>query len=498
MEGKNEKYINEKSIIDIIKFTKAIMYKKELRQEDIANEIKKYLHIKNINIDTTQDLQALIDDVDEYFQKNYQLAYNGDHEALENMHATIIFLNALKNANKYINIENFQKAFRTCIEQQSKYQQKFKNNHLSDGNRPAHVFVFDCANDIIKKYNTQQYATVGRVISTIIRREIETSDDLLSYRPPIGKMLDDQKYESWLKLYCSNNNLHEIKKQSKHYACDYFDLKNYSEVIDDFINNVKENKNIKNIKIALNVHGTTGKQSYKENKVSCIVVDEDQLHPATVPFNAKMLEYLLERIKNELPNYNIEIINYACYRAELLYDADKKQYVYLPEMIKNFAKKYVNNKNCLCYTSNLSEKTVHSVSNKQSEPSGQSDQYEKNIIRSSTHSPFEYKIFDKKSDDLRIACTMNDDDKYNDLKNMLQYYEEQEHEVCEKMNKFNKQQRENIYKQLSPYLRVQKEVKNKMLYEKDKNLDSVIKSVENDKSIRYDLSAKTKKGCTIF
>ena len=167
-------------------------------------------------------------------------------------------------------------------------------------------------------------------------------------------------------------------------------------------------------------------------------------------------------------------------------------------MIKNFAKKYVNNKNCLCYTSNLSEETVHSALNEQSEPSGQSDQCEKNIIRTLTHSPFEYKIFDIKSGDLRIACTINDDDKYNDLKNTLQYYEEQEHEVCENMNKFNKQEREGIYKQLSPYLRVQKEVKNKMLYETDKNLDSVIKSVENNQSIRYDLSAKKKKGCIIF
>ena len=66
------------------------------------------------------------------------------------------------------------------------------------------------------------------------------------------------------------------------------------------------------------------------------------------------------------------------------------------------------------------------------------------------------------------------------------------------MNKFNKQEREGIYKQLSPYLRVQKEVKNKMLYETDKNLDSVIKSVENNQSIMYDLSVKKKKGCIIF
>ena len=40
------------------------MNKTKLGQEDIANEIKKYLHIKNINVDTAQDLQALTDDVD--------------------------------------------------------------------------------------------------------------------------------------------------------------------------------------------------------------------------------------------------------------------------------------------------------------------------------------------------------------------------------------------------------------------------------------------------
>ena len=456
-----------------------IKHKIKLEMEDIYNKIyMKFQEETKIYKDKEQCVKQIIEAALDSFYDNSLKAVEED-EYLNKLKTIMIILEAFQYKGFEVNMEIFQKKFKKCLEDNINYKLK-SNTHALDGARPAHVFVFDFANDVSDTYNTDRYVTVGRLVNNEICAEI------------------DDKYRKFDSLKTANNWIKKLFSENVQNVNEFsIDNRNWNERFDMFIKNIINNPSkdkVKNIKIVLNCHGEEETVKYNNRKhhffyqktVDTYDDAEDEV------FNASMIKSLFDKISEKLPGYNIEIVNQACYGADLMDEKNKdkvipnnsKEYISLMEVIEDFSKRYTKkNQNCvITYARNFSPYTIHHL---------RANKYGTDKYMYTHTTPFEYQVFDTKQQKFRVACTIEDEKKYYKLKkNKKTLKEASEHKIVDEE-----------CKGIRKYTKIQKDVKNMLLYGPNKNIDEVIKSVEELSSIKNNTKHnlnEAKKKCLIF